>query len=649
MDRRVVEVIRSKYRLMYDNNNNRMVLCNGVGEMLFHFPVEVKLAISESEIFFENPEYQVSGESLIIRKKSPTEAINEIRLNFAFYDDCILVGFEADVAANSCVSVKSLVYFQKGSRGLFMVDCLRSFSPTPAHEGFYSRYQPRSDAFSISCPPPLNFCIGNRNGLVSFGLVDLPDGMAFGMTDQFGILAEDTGGNKRIGFSSTYKAPRLLMTFPEEEWQSLSLFRAKLIELGFHKPIAAEDRDTPVWWKSPMVCTYGDEIMEFHYNPYATEDWVHPGFNSKWFVEWVHEAERRLGITDFTVILDVFWQKRFSADPFPDPERFPDLREIIELCHERGHHVLLWYAPFVDKLDLGFEPASKKFGVITDTPAGFDNAFTIDFTHKNAREYLAYVAQQLFGSQEGQLNADGLKMDFLCFVRDPVKAKYQVPELGMGIRELYKFYELFASEAAKVKKHVLLDASVSDPRFENIVHMNRLHDIHYFWWERELRARISSSAAPRIIIDSDGAIMKSDWVEQTYISAVLYSTPSLYYIRKFHDGVAFSDEKMRALGRLLSLSSKKPDGVPIFIRCGSWQLLRYQKVMGETVEGKTLVLFDGKGTGYIFTWEDGVQSIHLHGRTLLDIHPELDDIRVEEDTLTGNWQSGVVYTCVVEE
>jgi hypothetical protein len=41
-----------------------------------------------------------------------------------------------------------------------------------------------------------------------------------------------------------------------------------------------------------------------------------------------------------------------------------------------------------------------------------------------------------------------------------------------------------------------------------------------------------------MIIDSDGAIMLSDWAEEQYLCAVLYGTPALYYVNAFHDGVA---------------------------------------------------------------------------------------------------------------
>lgn len=638
---------KDRYRLTYEPENNTISLFNRNGDEFFKFPAEFKLVTESGDIYLKQPGFSVQGDTLILQGR-PHECIESMRLFFYFHPDCIVIGYEATVAPKKEIKVSSAVYFLNGKNGLHMNDCLKAFSPTPVQEGFYGKFQPQCSTFSTFCPPPLNFSIGNLHGLVSFGLVDLPDSIVFGMTREMGILAEEPCFRKVIHAGDIYYAPRLLVTFPEDEWEGLSLFREKLMALDFYQP-RSSPKVIPGWWKKPLVCTYGDQIMEIHYNQFETDDWDDPRFNTNWFENWLEEAERRLGLTDFTIILDVFWQYRFSADPSPDPSRFPDLRHIIDKCHKRGHHVLLWYAPFIDKLDLGFEPASKRFGIVSDTQTGFDNTFMLDFTHPNAQAYLAYLAKRLFGSEEGELNADGLKMDFLCFIRNPKDATYSSADKGMGIKEQFLFYQTFMSEATRVKKDVLLDASVCDPRFEEIVSMNRLHDIHYFWWERELRARISSLAAPGILIDSDGAIMTSDWVEQSYIDAVLYGTPSLYYVRKFHDGIRPSDEKMNSLGKLFSLSSLKPDGKPVFKSFGNWQLVNNQKIMGETINGRTILIFDGKGNGYLFTWDNEFKSIPHYGRVVMKVEPPVDDFQTNPESISGNWKPGIVYHLTIAE
>ena len=56
----------------------------------------------------------------------------------------------------------------------------------------------------------------------------------------------------------------------------------------------------------------------------------------------------------------------------------------------------------------------------------------------------------------------------------------------------YDIYSEFQRAAEKVKPDVCLDGSGCDPRFENIMAMNRLHDIQNVYEERELRAEASA-------------------------------------------------------------------------------------------------------------------------------------------------------------
>ena len=156
-----------------------------------------------------------------------------------------------------------------------------------------------------------------------------------------------------------------------------------------------------------------------------------------------------------------------------------------------------------------------------------------------------------------------------------------------------------------------------------------------------MRARISTLAAPNMIVDSDGAIMLSHWVEETYLTAVLYSTPSLYYIKQFHDGIAWSDEKMKALGNLLSLSGKKQWGVPRLVQPGQWVLYdEKEEVVGATFEARRIILFGEGNQGYLFSWDDKEQEFPLFGKKILSADPALT---IEKDHLKGTIQSGKVY------
>ena len=173
----------------------------------------------------------------------------------------------------------------------------------------------------------------------------------------------------------------------------------------------------------------------------------------------------------------------------------------------------------------------------------------------------------------------------------------------------YDINSEFQRAAEKVKPDVCLDGSGCDPRFENVMAMNRLHDIQNVYEERELRAEASALACPNLIIDSDGAIMLTDWVRETYIKAVVYSTPSLYYVNKFHDGASLSDDEMLALGALLSLNGEKTDGMPVRLEDGDWQLECKNAVTARSFGGEAVYVYDGKSMIHAFSWADKIIKI----------------------------------------
>ena len=171
--------------------------------------------------------------------------------------------------------------------------------------------------------------------------------------------------------------------------------------------------------------------------------------------------------------------------------------------------------------------------------------------------------------------------------------------------------------------------------------MNRLHDIQKVYEERELRARVSTMACPDMLVDSDGAIMLTDWVPSTYTSAVIYSTPSLYYINKFHDGIGLSDEDMAALSKLLQLCNKKQYGIPVFVSEDNWLLKTRDgsRVIGSAIDGHTTMVISEHNIGYIFTWKDEEIAVPLYGN-----EPEIVPAGFEfvNGTLIGNPGKGTV-------
>lgn len=563
-------------------------------------------------------------------------------MEFDFFDDCIKVSCKKTFENDTPIYITKLFATPETSINVANLD--RGFTPQARNNKgrnleFY-RHLPDISANGYFSPPLLNFSLGNSDNWVSFGLLDLPDTKICKMDNDKSFLVESCGGNKIIKSGESYDIPSVIITFPKDEWDGITLFRQKLIDFGRYTPQKCEFSKIPSWWKNPFVCTYGDQMLE---------DRVGQRIDEAWVTEIVNKTEENYGIKNMNLIIDDSWQLPHAFEPICATDRFPDIRKFIDGMHDRGHHVILWQTTMFDAISNGFETRAQRLNVLSEykytgenDPGGYFKsvgveAASIDYTADNARRFLREICEIMFGSGEGQYNADGIKADFIGMTRDPEKTQtYMHPEKGVGIKELKLFYEMLYEEAKKVKPDVIIDCTVGDPRFEQYIDFNRLHDTHCGTIEKDIRAAIASRACPNLPIDSDGAMMFTTWIKNHYTSSAIYGVPSLYYIKDFHDicdnekitlGYGRKDKtKLTAtekihLGNLLQMTKHRPDGEAKMQNYGNWTLEKDGKVNAMCQRGETVVYYptENNDTGYIFTWLDEVICIPLYGRKISEL------------------------------
>ncbi len=592
------------------------------------------------------------------------------KMDFVFEDDCIVITYSKTF--NEDTPIYEAKMFKGVDNGIDLKNFDRAFTSQPRNNSWnnmdYFNHLPDISLNGYFSPPTFNFSIGNSDAWVSFGLLDIPDTYICKMDNDYSFLVESCGGNKVIKKGETYTMPRVIITFPEDEFKAVSLFRQKLIDFNRYTPLTRKFSDLPQWWKNPFVCTYGDQMLQHKVGDVIDEEWVS---------NFVDMAEKDWGMKNINLIIDDSWQHYFSFEPKAEVSRFPDIRKFIDNLHDRGHHVILWNTPMFDNIGNGFITRAQRLGVIsnwryaTENPGGYFDLYApechaIDYTHDNARQFLKEICQVLFGNGEGEYNADGVKLDFISNQRDPSKTQsYSHPEKGLGATELMLFYEMFSEEAKKVKSDVIIDCTVGDPRFEHCIDFNRMHDTHCGTIEKEIRANLSLLACPGLPIDSDGALMFTSWLKTHYISAAMYSVPSIYYMDKFHDFAVtdegeyryknsvkseLSAEEKHQLATLLSMAKYRPDGVPTLDSFGNWYLLDDGKVNGITQKGETVIFYptDKNDTGYIFTWQDETIILPLHGRKFSSLEPSCDchHILVDyaRDRVILHLEPGKLYT-----
>ncbi len=358
-------------------------------------------------------------------------------MRFVLLPDAVQV--EVEVSCPDALAVYETRYFTRDGAGIRFPGFDRAFTPQPRNNANincdYHHHFPDISANGYHTPPILNFSIGSPDGWVSFGWLDIPDSKQCRLENDGTLLVESAGGYKKIPAGGVYTPARILLTFPKDEWDGISLFREKLREYGLYTPRRRRWEDLPAWWKYPQFCTYGDQLIEQRVGQKIDTDWVRA---------FVDRTEEEYGISNAVICIDDSWQYPHSIEPAADPVRFPDLRGLIEELHARGHRVMLWYTPLFDKITNGFTTRAQRLGMLSghlhESPyfKDFPGCYAVDYTHDNADRFLRETAQILFGDGEGQFHADAVKLDFIGMLRDPAttEADYAHPERGIGMREL---------------------------------------------------------------------------------------------------------------------------------------------------------------------------------------------------------------------
>lgn len=627
------------YHADYDPAGCRLELSKN-GAPWFSIPA----SFSVNGTVYEPESFHRKGDTLLFQTASSC-------LSFRLLPDSILV--DVSLLCPRETPVYETVYFLGAQGGMDIGHFDRAFCPQPrrnnGHNMDFFRNLPDCSLNGYFYPGIQNFALGNRQGWAAFGLLDLPDSYHYLLREDFSILVESCGGNKVIPPGGTYRPPQMLITFPQGEWESISLFRQKLIDHGRYTPQKPEASAMPSWWRDPLVCTYGDELSTLNIPDVKMNG---PEFNADWVRQLVDVAERDWGIAHMNLVLDAFWQVQFALDPVADASRFGDIRAFNEEMHARGHHVIAWITPVFDSVANGFEPLSRKMDVLSHTaiaPLGVEGCYVLDFTADNIETYFEQVCRKLFGDGEGEYHFDGVKLDYMALLRNPAKCGgYRHPERGLGLREMVLCQKTFYTAAKKVRSDVLVNCSVTDPRAEAYLDMNRLHDTHAGTLEKEFRARVATLACPELPIDSDGALMLTDWAKHHYLCAAIYATPANYYTLKYHDK-PMPPEELKPMGTLLQAAALRPDGHGFMVSPGNWLLVNSAgRINGRSIDGHTLIYYpwERNPKGYLFTWRNETVTIPLEGRKFGKLTPEAPGTQVDyaRDLVLVRLKPGLLYT-----
>lgn len=519
----------------------------------------------------------------------------------------VLVQASIGVAAQGAAGSQEVDFLSEGqgSRGLALGGELGGWTPQsgptvspqdeymrlPFVSGFVAQIngQPAM-AFG---PPPLDVGLHFAAGWLGIGLVEIPDATEMRVTPDGGVsinypvstLAKipDTGAGG--SFSGLVRFPELELTVGSTPFAALASYSRLLARLDGS---AGRSSHTPAWWRRPLVDTFGQQNLD------GVTNWVNPsGYTAAYVQRFARRYRQRFGIRRATLVIDATWQKnpgplRDIGDPEPGPlfGGYAGMRRLIDSLHRSGFKVLLWWqtwralpGSYADQLGI------LQGGCRTNPcPPGSDPYGTIDPTNPNFPVYVRSVTQRLLGSGPGDLNADGLKMDYVYL--EPYLTWHD-PSLGTGLAASHLYFATFQQAARLVKPSAFLTAAIAAPQFADAVDAIRLDDAAFGADSSEAkwqaRARVAAAAQPGTLIDSDGWATDGGAALEHFLTAAVYGVPELDDLSAWPNGPLDTAEA-RLIGQIQTLAATRPaGGSPVYAAPDHWLSLRAGRVVAETL------------------------------------------------------------------
>jgi len=593
-----ISVTARRYSLSIEKSSAVASLTNWHGEAYTSFPLDVQYNLDEIKNKLQaNREWNIRDRKISLKIVLDGLIAQEVIIS------CFDEAFEIRLASMPPHPTNFGAYLLRRDKfGFDTSDWDQYFSPEPDD---YFRTTPNVDIRVdrdqqwVFTPAPLNLSFKTPAGWFSIGLAELPDASIYAFKNN-AIWLDIPWQKLQVKYNKIFRFPALVFTFNDSPWEAVGDFSLYLNRNNLMTAPVTEQR--PNWWKRPLVSTWGEQrVKQISGN--------HPNFNSNWVKNYVVQQRQALDSLTFNLIIENKWA---NADGDPTPaDRFRDLRNLIDWCHEQGIKVILFWKAW--KVEANSLPI--RMGI-------FDGEH-VDATHDLFENYVDSCCQMIFGNNPDQLSADGLKIDFLFLTRDPAKASYANTLKGVGIREAYLYLRTFYQMAKKYKSDALIMSSAIDPHFADVQDMVRINDDWDHKTIREKRARIITQAMPGLLINGGAVDMSINIALYHYVTSAIYGVPAIHYLNHFHDAVIPQETKEQIL-KLLKLYMCKPDGRLQFIDYGNWQILnKDNEVVAESIpSGKGFLFLEDKDKASLLCTENSDLHIIFDRHLLKTIHDE---------------------------
>ncbi len=291
---------------------------------------------------------------------------------------------------------------------------------------------------------------------------------------------------------------RLFLRHHRSVYECYTEFGEMLVREGKIPDPAKKHRER--WWREPLYCTWIDQCMGSSAKVATDLKEQSENAEGNTAVTFLNEAlvrravdlieKERLPIR--TILLDDGWQVA-RGQWEPHPKRFPNLRKLVDDLHARHFKVVVWW----NWAEIQTHAQVDAAHLMENGKLNRHGARVRDYSSpRTQEEYLKPLFHQLFSSDAGCFDLDGVKTDFLA---DKVHADMALADPSWRGEENYFLHvtKLFYTEMKRHKPDAVHIGCAGHYGLAEYNDINRTYDVGSTnWLEHEERAKMLLATSP---------------------------------------------------------------------------------------------------------------------------------------------------------
>ncbi len=338
----------------------------------------------------------------------------------------------------------------------------------------------------------------------------------------------------RTEVDGEWEAPGIWGGYGEDALDVIAAYSSWHYDTGLCKRNTHENE--PSWWRGPIFCGWGEQQALASANTVAiagdnaqvVTSKVAPASlaTQKNYTKMMEKLEKE-GLHPKFIIIDAHWQET-DGNFVVDKKKWPDMRAFIDEQHKKGIRVLLWLRSW-----------SAEGLPHNECVKSLTNPIASDPTNPKFIERVKKNLYTLISSDEGCMNCDGFKVDFINCI--PEGNNILTYKKGIyGVEFIKEWLGLLYNTTKQIKPDALLSVSCAHPYLAEVADQIRLHDIHGETCDScaimGYRADIVKAVYPGVTIDTDsgGVFSHRDFKRYMKYQAKI-GVPDLYYLSSFCD------------------------------------------------------------------------------------------------------------------